>query len=60
MKVRCEQCGKEFESSTSEEEAAAEVYSNFGQKHRKDDVVVCGSCYEEFMEWFRTNVVPNQ
>lgn len=48
---RCENCGGEFESGWSDDEAQAESVENFGQ--RGDDpgmAIVCDDCFRDVME----------
>lgn len=49
----CARCGDTFPSAWTEEEALAEMRSNFGDVPEDQRVVVCDDCYQ-----FMTSIIP--
>ena len=45
----CEQCGGEFETGWSDDEATAEYEAEFGSLSAGDVAIVCDSCYKVIM-----------
>jgi hypothetical protein len=51
----CDNCHQTFESTWTEEEAAAESQKNWGTTKVKDSTMaqVCDDCYQQFMAWYK-------
>lgn len=50
----CDRCKQVFQKRWTDEEAKAEFTATFGyQCEIEKEAIVCESCYEEFMAWYR-------
>ena len=48
-KFRCAECGQEFETAWSDDEARQEFGEVFPENDIKDAFLVCDDCYEKIM-----------
>jgi hypothetical protein len=52
MKRKCECCGGDFETNTTDEEAVAEYKERFPGHQVEEAKVICSPCYERFWRWY--------
>jgi len=50
---RCDNCGETFRSGWSDEEAEAEMRSDWGDLPEQERAVICSGCHAEFVWWAR-------
>jgi DNA-directed RNA polymerase subunit RPC12/RpoP len=53
----CANCGGTFEKTYSDEEAMAEMESNFSPEEiaAEGKAIVCDDCYKRFMTWMKAS-----
>ena len=52
----CAHCHETFENGWSENEARAEAEQWGDELERQGEAVICDTCYQAFMDWYRSVV----
>lgn len=52
MTFKCSMCGETFQSGWTDEEALAEMRTQWGELKPDERQIVCSECHEKILKWW--------